>query len=173
MADLLPNGTARFGTDWQGREVYRYLLTRELRGSGLPFVVVMVNPSTADANTDDATIRRCVGFARREGASRLVVANLFAYRATDVRTLRAVEDPIGPENNAVLDEIARGFGRIVVAWGPRSKLPSNLRWRTADVADRLTWHGAALCALAVCNDGQPAHPLMLPNSATPQPWRHP
>lgn len=171
---LFPTGTAVFGPEEVGgRPVYRYLLTRELRGDGPPFVVVMVNPPTATAETNDATINRCIGFARRDGARRLVVANLFAYRATDVRTLRAVQDPVGPENDRHLGELARGNGRIIVAWGPLAKLPPHLRHRPGLVADRLVAAGATLYALSVCGDGQPSHPLMLPNSATPTPWRTP
>jgi hypothetical protein len=172
---LFPVGSATFGPQLSesGRPVYRYLLTRDLRGDGPPFVVVMVNPSTADADTNDATISRLIGFGRRAGARSLVVANLFAYRATDVRTLRTVRDPVGPENDATLRELARGNGRIVVAWGPLAKMPAEFRHRPAVVAADLRRAGASLFALAVCKDGQPSHPLMLPNAATPQPWTTP
>ncbi len=130
----------------------------------------MVNPSTATAETDDATIRRCIGFARRMDARSLVVANLFALRSTDIRGLRTVADPIGPENNDHLRTIARSHGRIIVAWGPLAKMPPAFRHRPAFVADTMRRAGATLFALAVCQDGQPAHPLMLPNANVPRPW---
>ena len=65
---------------------YRYTLTRDL-GLAMkpkrPCLFVMLNPSTADALMDDRTIRRCKGFATREGCTSLTVVNLFAFRATN------------------------------------------------------------------------------------------
>lgn len=43
---------------------------------------IMLTPSTADADTDDPTIRRCIGFAKSSGFGGLYVGNLFAYRST-------------------------------------------------------------------------------------------
>lgn len=63
--------------------VYRYRLDRELptqletRSRTVCFV--MLNPSTADADQDDPTIRRCLGFAETWGYDKLVVVNLFGY----------------------------------------------------------------------------------------------
>ena len=68
--------------------LYRYRLDRwwgpESEGMGsnrMPFM--MLNPSTADADEDDRTIRRCIGFAHREGCNGITVVNIGAYRATD------------------------------------------------------------------------------------------
>lgn len=47
--------------------VYRYCLWRRVGGSTSRVLFVMLNPSTADEVTDDPTIRRCAGFARRWG----------------------------------------------------------------------------------------------------------
>ena len=41
----------------------------------------MVNPSTADAETDDPTIRKVKGFSERAGYGHIIVGNLFAFRA--------------------------------------------------------------------------------------------
>lgn len=84
-------------------------------------VFIMLNPSTADGEEDDPTIRRCVGFAKREGYERLVVVNLFAYRATDPKEILGMndeEDPIGPENRYhVESECGSDAGLIIGAWG--------------------------------------------------------
>src|ERR1700677_1476546 len=86
-------------------EKYRYRLERFWGpGHALPFV--MLNPSTADANIDDPTIRRCMGFSRREGAGGIIVVNLFAYRATEPSDLPAGAERIGPENEFYLHAVA-------------------------------------------------------------------
>ncbi len=171
MRPTLP-GSAIFGPQVSptGAPLYRYLLTRTLDGTQDPLVIVMVNPSTADAERDDPTITRCMGFARRARARALIVANLYAYRATDVRVLGQVPDPVGPENDAHLRSLAREHRHILVAWGASAKLPARLRPRVAAVVDLLRGDGATLGALAVCADGQPAHPLRLKGSLRGRPW---
>jgi hypothetical protein len=66
---------------------YRYLLGREWEGTGEAVGFIMLNPSTADAMTNDPTIRRCIGFARAWGYGSLWVGNLFAYRSRDPKRL--------------------------------------------------------------------------------------
>ena len=81
---------------------YRYTLTRVWSLERGLVLFVGLNPSTADAERDDPTVRRCVGYARRWGFGGVLVANLFAYRATDPRDLLAVSYPIGPRNDEVI-----------------------------------------------------------------------
>ena len=104
--------------------VYRYLLTRRLGRGAKVATFIMLNPSRADAEKDDATIRKCMGFASRWDCARLQVVNLFALRAADPAALRGVDDPVGPENTAWLGraiEEARK-GPVVCAGQPR-RLP--------------------------------------------------
>src|SRR6266516_1580847 len=61
-AELSPCGT------------YRYLLGRRVGAAQRGLLLVCLNPSTADASLDDPTIRRAVGFTRREGCAILEVA---------------------------------------------------------------------------------------------------
>jgi hypothetical protein len=77
---------------------YRYLLTRQLGAGTRLGTFIMLSPSTADAERDDATIRKCVGFARRLGCAGLQIVNLFALRAADPAALRLADDPVGSEN---------------------------------------------------------------------------
>jgi hypothetical protein len=65
---------------------WRYYLARHWAPKGEALAFVMLNPSTADATVDDPTIRRCIGFARRDGYAGLVVVNLFALRSTESST---------------------------------------------------------------------------------------
>ena len=77
---------------------YRYRLDR---GAGRALAIIMVNPSTADAENDDPTIRKVLGFASRLDCSRIIVANKFAYRATDIQELRTARTPLGPRMTAI------------------------------------------------------------------------
>jgi hypothetical protein len=133
---------------------YRYRLTRSW-GGGPALAFVMLNPSTADAAIDDPTIRRCMGFARREGAAGVIVANLYAFRATTPSELKRAEDPFGPRNRDALREAARQAERagmpLVCAWGIHgdgSEAVEIFRHTTA----RLVCLGRTAC-------GAPRHPL--------------
>lgn len=152
---------------------YRYRLERQTAGTGQT-VIVMVNPSTADAENDDATIRKLRGFGNRYRWGRIVVGNLFAYRATDVRELARSFDPIGPENDAHLFDMLAGANQIVFAWGPTAKLPKPLRQRWKAVAAMVSELGQrAYCIGAPAKDGHPRHPLMLAYASQPQQWSFP
>lgn len=152
---------------------YRYRLERH--GSDGPLVgVVMVNPSTADAVDDDATIRKLKGFAERNGWGGFVVGNLFAWRAKDVTDLGRSPEPVGLDNDLHLQDIFEEVDLILVAWGRLAKLPPALRNRWREVADMI--HRAdkpVLCIGETVEGGQPRHPLM-PGYDTPiLPWYDP
>ncbi|HEU5206081.1 MAG TPA: DUF1643 domain-containing protein [Gaiellaceae bacterium] len=152
---------------------YRYVLTRR-REPSTPaprsMTWVMLNPSTADEDLDDATIRKCTGFAARWGFERYAVVNLFAYRATKPADLllRGRDVAIGPENDDRLLEWCRNAALVVVAWGTWGRAYE----RGAAVGRMLLDAGIELRAIDVVKSGQPAHPLMLPYSLEPSvAWR--
>lgn len=152
---------------------YRYRLEREGCGKGAT-AVIMVNPSTADADQDDATIRKLRGFGERNEWGRLIVGNLFAYRATDVRQLGKVSDPIGPDNGYRLAEIFLDVQRAVFAWGPVSKQPKwhRAQWREVErICRAMHLQPFSIGAPAKC--GHPKHPLMLAYSEPILPWNPP
>jgi hypothetical protein len=141
---------------------YRYHLLREW-DPGLPGVTfVMLNPSTADAEQDDPTIRRCVGFARSWGYGELDVVNLFAYRATSRRDLFAADDPAGPANRRWLRYALHRGRPAVVAWG-------NQGLTFAEV-ERPSFERPGLTCLGRTARGAPRHPLYVPMNRVPQPW---
>lgn len=149
---------------------YRYRLERNGRGEGTP-AVIMVNPSTADAETDDQTIRKLRGFGDRYGWGKIVVGNLFALRATDVRELGRHPDPVGPDNDHHLAMIIGGARQVIVAWGPLSKQPREYRWRWSKVANFAKALGKPLLSLgATAQCGHPRHPLTLGYDQAPQAW---
>lgn len=137
-------------------EVYRYRLTRSW-GPGPHAGWVMLNPSTALADEDDATIRKCVGFAHRWGCHGIVVVNLFAFRASDPTMLEVAGDPVGPENRAHLEHLFHdpvvGDGPVVAGWGnwPARAME---RWPLLDVA---LGSGPLRC-LGTTKSGAPRHP---------------
>jgi hypothetical protein len=141
--------------------LYRYRLERHALSGAGAVAWIMVNPSTADATEDDATIRKVVGFSERLGAGWAIVGNKFAWRATDVRELKAAQDPKGPENDAHLRAIIRNAPTVIVAWGPLAKLPPHLRHRWREVAKIAREEGRTLMCYGTAQDGHPRHPLML------------
>jgi hypothetical protein len=150
-------------------------LDRDVRAAlaGPTVALVGVNPSTADELLDDATIRKDLGFAQRHGWRRIIKANKFAYRATDVRELRTAADPIGPENDRYLREIFAEADLIVPCWGPLAKLPASLRDRWRSVSGMMTESGKPVRCFGTAKDGQPRHTLMLPYSTPLIEWRPP
>ncbi len=135
---------------------YRYKLTREAhdqfptRG---PALFIMLNPSTADASLDDPTIRRCRGFAKAWDCNGIVVANLYALRATNPADLWRHVDPVGPDNDAFLAALIREHETIVCAWGANAK-PE----RVAQVRKLFRDINRPVC-LGMTKDGAPRHPL--------------
>ena len=122
---------------------------------------IMLNPSTANDTFDDATIRRCVGFAKRWGYSGITVTNLFAYRATqpkDLATLLAtcggLRIAIGEDNTAHLDREAKNSQLIVCAWGDNCDV---LPHRDLDVIAMLRIYD--LYCIRRTKKGNPAHPV--------------
>lgn len=161
--------------------LYRWRLSRtfdETSGrTGLPITFVMLNPSTADGEVDDRTIRRCIGFAERERAPELRVVNLFAWRATKpIGLLNMPEERTRPEEQAAWDWGFQGDALMVVAWGALNG-PRDLRARI--LARRKTFMGFTrvvhsrreLFALGVNQEGTPRHPLYVPVETPLTPWR--
>lgn len=148
--------TATFGPG----HAHRYTLTRTWAPDGTYAAFVLLNPSTATAAYDDPTVRRLVGYAKREGHGGLVLANLFAERCTDAYALMHRLNIIGPDNDPVLAFLAETVTDITVGWGTWGRLP-----RARAVEALLTAHGARLWALGTTKDGHPRHPLYLAKTA--------
>ena len=151
---------------------YRYRLVREWSGGlfsdgGGTVNFVMLNPSTADADHDDPTVRRCIGFARRWRFGRLVVTNLFAWRSTDPTILRHADAPEGPRNRDWLMQEASVSDRVVCAWG----VGGSLFDQGETVALWLRSSGIRLHCLSLTAAGLPRHPLYVRRDAVPTLWR--
>jgi len=143
--------------------LYRYNLWRLWDEDRPVLAFIMQNPSTADADDDDPTIRRCIGFAKREGCGGIVVRNVFALRATDERELLTHPDPVGPKNLGLLigaSSVKLGT-KVVAAWGNRLGPKKRSLFRTAycNAAAACVQQGAV--CLGVTKSGDPKHPLFL------------
>jgi len=159
-------------------ERYRYFLARawgKPGESGRSLGFIMLNPSTADAERDDNTIRRCVSLATAHRYTGIHVVNLFALRTKDPRvlwmTMDSGVDVVGPENDHTITEIlttAASLDRpVVAAWGAAPRA----RERVAKVC--ALSYAERLHAFATTGGGAPRHPLYLPRDCDLTPWKPP
>ena len=145
---------------------YRHSLWRRWDAERPSLGFIMLNPSVADSTIDDPTIRRCIGFAKREGYGGIRVANLFDLRSTDPKNLLTADDPIGPEPDPFI-HLAGSCTAFVAAWGAVAK---PLRWRAKEVAEVFGAWRTLLC-LGTTKDGSPRHPLYVRGDAPLVVWR--
>lgn len=159
----------RWGADLSPCRRYRYKLWRHWASAFSAPVVnfIMLNPSTADETVDDATIRRCIGFAKLWGYGGLVVTNLFAFRATDPKRMMAAADPVGPNNDTVILAAAKSTACVVCAWGAHGEFQD----RAERVSAMLIHAGIGLYSLGTTESGQALHPLRLGYTQPLQPYR--
>lgn len=133
--------------------------------------VVMLNPSTADASVDDATIRKLIGFGERLGWGGFFVVNLYSYRATKPADLKRAGYPgQGLNDDSFIVRAAlrakNSGGPVICAWGANAR---GLE-RQKTVRRLLAQCGiTSPMALRLLPDGIPEHPLMLPYTCTPVP----
>lgn len=144
---------------------YRWKLGRRWDDDGPTMAFVMLNPSTADANVDDPTIRRCIGFARREGCGALVVVNLSAYRATRPQDLPWDDDSASLNRHKVRTALSDPDVAVVVAaWG------AHARRADSDGATRSVVARFNPQCLGTTLTGHPRHPLYLRADTPLEPW---
>lgn len=147
-------------------EQYRYLLTRVWEPEGKRALFIMLNPSTATETQNDPTVERCERRARALGFGAFRVCNIFAFRATDPKVMRAAADPVGPANDAAMRESLLWADQIICAWGAHG---AHLR-RGADMERMLRESGQDLYNLGLTNSGAPKHPLYISYQQKPQIW---
>jgi hypothetical protein len=157
------HGTALFGG---ASNEYRYRLTRTW-GTQPHVLFIMMNPSTANPTADDPTVAKCRRLAVKWGYGGIHVGNTFAYRATDQNRLAQVADPVGPDNDAHLLDMAAQSALLIFAYGqPKHR---RLKERGLAVA-RLLVSRYRLHVLRLSKNGTPCHPLYLPESLKPVLW---
>jgi len=148
---------------------YRYRLDR-VWDEGPLVVWAMLNPSTADGETDDPTLRRVLAFSHGWGFGGLVVVNLFAYRASKPTTLRYVDDPVGPGNVEAVSTAVGVSELVVCAWGAGVDLPALRDRKGTDIAAIAGGWGVPMACLGRTEKGRPVHPLYVAAGAKPIPY---
>lgn len=147
-------------------ENYRYSLTRIWDSAGRKALFVMLNPSTATEVQNDPTVERCERRARALGFGAFQVTNIFAWRDTDPRKMRAAVDPVGPENDAAILEGVQWADQVIAAWGTHGAHLE--RGPTVETLLRNTGH--PLFHLGLTKDGHPKHPLYIAYTQQPEAW---
>lgn len=143
---------------------YRYTLERYWCSEKPLVLFILLNPSTADAERDDPTSRRGMGFARMWGFEACVFVNAFAYRSTNPREMKRVIDPIGPENDRIILEWCDRADMIVAAWGNHGV------HRGRDIEMMKLLRGYPVHAFGATRLDQPRHILYLPRDARTERW---
>lgn len=175
MTDLI----TKTGAEFSPCRTWRYRLWRTWDDGRFPLVMLMLNPSTADEDRNDPTVERCERRARAGGFGGLIVLNIFAFRATDPRVMKAAADPIGPDNDAYLRRAFKGLvgarpdglvGPVICAgWGSHG---SHLG-RDRQVKALARQSGIQLHCLGQTKGGQPRHPLYIGYDTPFRPWSAP
>ena len=147
-------------------ERYRYALTRVWDPLGPRLSFVMLNPSTATEVQNDPTVERCERRARALGFGGFCVTNIFAWRDTDPRKMRAALDPIGPENDAAIREACQWGDQVIAAWGTHG---AHLN-RGPQVEALLRASGRSVLHLGLSKARHPKHPLYIAYSQQPEVW---
>ena len=159
-------GDAHSTAEYSDCERYRYALTRVWDAGGRKALFVMLNPSTATEVQNDPTVERCERRARALGYGAFRVTNIFAWRDTDPRKMRAAPDPVGPLNDAAILEGAVWADDVICAWGAHG---AHLD-RGATVETLLRGQMTPLFHLGLTKLGAPKHPLYIAYSEQPQRW---
>lgn len=145
---------------------FRYQLRRVWDHSKPVLPWGLLNPSIADGERDDPTVRRVVGFTILIGEEIGVeyggaaIFNAYAYRATKPAALARAGWPVGPDNDRwIIDTCALGDRgrRVMIGWGSHAKGME----RPGRVLELLRRHGYRPMALKLTDDKLPWHPLML------------
>lgn len=134
---------------------YRYLLRRTWDGKKPRALIVMLNPSTADARKDDPTIRSCVRLTSALGYGSMEVVNLYGLRATDPAELQKADDPQGPNNERVVIAAINRCDVVICAWGAHAMAERHHTFLLGHIRSR---RPAAYC-FGKTKHGAPKHPL--------------
>lgn len=143
---------------------YRYMLHRSWDDTKAGVAFIGLNPSTATEEVDDPTVRRCRRWAESWGYGHFWMLNLFAYRATDPKDMKAQDEPIGEFNDEVISWVLTETPEVVCCWGTHG-IHGGRSDKFREMLDGLPSLPGCL-AFGFCKNGEPKHPLYLKNDTT-------
>ncbi len=163
--------------DFSSDRMHRYTLqmeyTPDLLGSsrGQTTTVIMKNPSSANEQRSDSTIRKVETFVflRFPETRYLNILNIFAYRATDAIELHELmkksgeEKGIGSENDAYFIKLLKQSDHLICAWGGASgidKTKYDLRIANTKAIIRDHFSGQVYQVVGKKPTKEPLHGLM-------------
>jgi hypothetical protein len=149
--------------DYSADGVYRWSVERRW-APGASLCWVGLNPGMGDHDHGPRpTLNRVVSWAKREGCSAVVVVNLFSFRSTDPRALRATSiDVVGELTDAAIVAASSDARVTLAAWGADKAVGT----RSAAVLKLLR---NPVCA-GVTKNGEPRHPLYVAQSTPLVPY---
>jgi hypothetical protein len=133
----------------------------------------MLNPSDADADNDDPTVRRLIHFSEAHGYGGLMIANLVPYITSDPKKMlewvKFTDYHLGNTNYhyrlnlKVLSDSIRAVGRknVIFAWGATG---DNDLLKPI-VSKFVGIYGQHSKMFGLTKSLQPKHPLYLPNDS--------
>ena len=127
---------------------------------------IMLNPSKATEVQNDPTVERCERRARALGYGAFQVTNIFAWRDTDPFAMRKADNPVGPDNDAVILAGVDWADHVIAAWGTHGAH----RNRGPEMAAVLHATDKPLYMLGLSKQGHPKHPLYISYSQQPVVW---
>ena len=167
---------------------YRWTLTRTWRAG--PWVCFIgLNPSTADHETDDPTIRRWVHFAEAWGYGAFVAVNLYPFRSASVKDCRqwttrdqVTVDRALLQNDGHIRNEAERAAMVVACWGAaawdQNHVQGVVDWLQNPVENILDPGLPVfdLYCLGTTGSGAPKHPMArgrhrVPDDQRPILWR--
>ncbi len=140
---------AKFSKD----KKHRYKLSRHWDLNKPQILYIMLNPSIADENIDDPTIRRLLSFTREFNYGGFFVANLFTY-ITPYSKILDMSIGLTKQNLNTLKDLAMKVDVVVYAWGNSIKEPDELK----KIISKPKCFGKNF-------NGSPKHPLYLPSNS--------
>jgi hypothetical protein len=155
---LLPGmeGEARFAGDNQEHRIW--LLRQPVGVEKEPWDYALWigrNPSTADKDVDDMTIRKELGFTKQMGFKRYIKTNFSTWRATYPQDLLKPGAELSyPTNEPMILNLAAKAAAVIVACGNLSdaEAPNALK-----ILESLVNAGEPLWCLGLTNAGWPKH----------------
>lgn len=136
---------------------HRLYLWRRWDPTGTMAMFIGLNPSTANEEQNDPTVRRCIEFAKRWGYGGMFMCNAFTLVSTDPKGLEADPEPLLRGANLALRVLRQRSAVAVAAWG---NLIEKVRAGKAQT-ERLRRELAPLHCFGTTKLGHPRHPLYL------------